>query len=98
MNLLEADNLFAFDLVLLQCDNDVSVSHQAVRCGHIFMSKSGSLASKNRAADDRLKAHPKGANQRVQLCVVAARHRTTMASQRCLDLNALVCADTSLSH
>jgi len=40
------------------------VSHQAVRCGFIFLSHSGSLAIKNKAADDRLKAHPKGANQR----------------------------------
>jgi hypothetical protein len=51
------------------------------------------MAIKNKAADDRLKAHPKGANQHVQHGVIAARHGTTMASQQCLGLNALVYAD-----
>jgi hypothetical protein len=53
-----------------------------------------SMVIKNKAADDRLKAHPKGANQHVQPGVIAARHGTTMASQQCLVLNALVYADT----
>jgi hypothetical protein len=39
------------------------------------------MAIKNKAADDRLKAHPKGANQHVQHYVIAVRHGTTMASQ-----------------
>jgi hypothetical protein len=52
------------------------------------------MVIKNKAADERLKAHPEGANQRVQPCVIAARHGTTMASQQCLVLNTLVYADT----
>ena len=52
------------------------------------------MAIKNKAADDRLKAHPEGANQHVQHCVIAARHGTTMASQQCLVLNVLFSADT----
>jgi len=54
------------------------------------------MAIENKAADDRLKAHPEGANQHIQLCVLAVRHRTTMPSQRSLDLNALVCAGPSI--
>ena len=69
---------------------------------------SGSMAITNKAADDLklllhfrntrhpwrklLEGSPEGANQRAQLCVLAVRHGTTMASQRRLDLNALVCA------
>ena len=52
------------------------------------------MVIKNKAADGRLMAHPKGASQRVQPCVIAARHGPTMASQQCLVLNALVYADT----
>jgi len=55
------------------------VSHQAVGDGFIFMSHSGFMATTNKAADDRLKTRPKGANQRAQLFVVAVRHGTTMA-------------------
>ena len=77
---------------------DGLVSHQAVRCGFIFVSHSGSMANKNRIADNRLKAHPKGAIQHVQLCVLAVRHRTTMASQRRLDLNVLGCASPSIQR
>jgi hypothetical protein len=88
--------VLGLQLVLRQLCIDESVSHQAVRCGFIFMSHSGSMANKNRAAGDRLKAHPKGANQHLQPCVLAARHGTTMASQRRLDLKALVCADPSI--
>ena len=72
------------------------MSHQAVRCGFIFLSHSGSMAIENKAADDRLKPHSEGANQHVQLCVLAVRDGTTMASQQRLDLNALVCAGSSI--
>ncbi len=54
------------------------------------------MAIENKAADDRLKAYPEGANQRIQLCVLAVRHRTTMPSRRRLDLNTLVCAGPSI--
>ena len=83
-------------LVLRPLYIDGPVSHQAVRCGFIFMSHSGSMAIKNKPANDRLKAHPKGANQCVELYVLAVRHGITMALQRRLDLNALVCAGTSI--
>jgi len=43
-----------------------------------------------------LKAHPKGANQRVQHRAVTARYGTTLASQRRLVLNTLVYADTDI--
>jgi hypothetical protein len=54
------------------------------------------MVIKNKAADDRLKAHPKGVNQHVQHGVIATQHGTTMLSQQCLVLNALVCAYPSL--
>jgi len=83
-------------LVLRPLCIDGPVSHRAVRCGFIFMSHSGSMAIINKAADDRLKAHPKGVNQRAQLGVLAVRHGTTMASQPRLDLSALDCAGPSI--
>ena len=82
--------------MLRQLCIDVSVSHQAVRCGFIFVSHSGSMANKDKTADDRLKAHPKGANQRVQHHAVTARYGTTLASQRRFVLNTLVYADTDI--
>jgi len=60
-----------------------------------FFNHSGSMAMKNKAADNRLKAHAKGVTQGVQLYVLAARHRPTMPLQRRLDLNALGYADAS---
>ena len=59
---------------------------------------SGSMANRNRIADGRLKALPKGVNQHAQPCVIAVRHGTTMASQQCLVLNALAYADPSIAR
>ncbi len=52
------------------------------------------MVIKNKVAADGLKAHPKGANQHIQHCVMDTRDGITMASQQCLVLNALVCADS----
>jgi len=72
------------------------VSHQAVRCGFHFYESKWFYGDKNKIVDDRLKAHPKGANQHLQQGVIAAQHGITMLSQQCLVLNALVCAYPSL--
>jgi len=60
------------------------------------MNRSGSMVIKNKTAYDCLMAHPEGANQHLQHGVIAAQRGTTMLSQQCLVLNALVFAYSSL--